>query len=556
MERQSTIQKLDLSDEALLDAADRRLQAGDCLGALTMLNKRNARYQPTCDSALMAADIYEEMGLYGMAAAAWYHFLDTCNEADFAEGYEGLAVSFMNMGNEAQSAFYYHRMLAEDEEVSEESKEEILRLFSKPAPPPVRIIWTAEGGDDCSDVLQKGLFLLRAGDVNQAREAFAEVPKSCRDYPTAVGLSAMCALMAGDAETAERECRDLIAEYPEDVQALTTYCAVLSERGDKEGAAAAARRLAALPAETTDDLYKIATALCETGLDEEAFEKLTQLKEKMPYDKNVLWFLAASACKTGRTETAIDTLDLMCTVYPRAAVASYYLERLREGRDGGKMPQMSYFYRLPEEEHAGIAAFLTTILQVSDEDARRFTSLEELKTVFALAFDEMEGRDEALQALAVRVALVVRADDFLREALLDYEGEDLIKFSILAGLAARNEEDSFGTVICNLYKEFFIHKLEIGDRKEKEFLRAYAEVYSKYALFGEENEKKIVYAAEDTYRTLADAEAWDCMDEKEALAAVIYREAHLRGGERDLKKICSLFGAKRLVVQSILDRIL
>ena len=98
-----------IDEDMLLDGAEKRLQNGDYLGALTMLNKRARMYAPSADAAALYADVYEGMELYPLAADAWFRFLDTCNEADFAEGYEGLAVSFMNMGNELQSAYYYHR---------------------------------------------------------------------------------------------------------------------------------------------------------------------------------------------------------------------------------------------------------------------------------------------------------------------------------------------------------------------------------------------------------------------------------------------------------------
>ena len=103
------VKKLDFSDEFLLESVEKRFQEGNYLGALTLLNKRNAMYAPSADAAALAADIYEEMELYPLAADAWFRFLDTCNEADFSEGYEGLAIAFMNMGREVQSAMYYQR---------------------------------------------------------------------------------------------------------------------------------------------------------------------------------------------------------------------------------------------------------------------------------------------------------------------------------------------------------------------------------------------------------------------------------------------------------------
>ncbi len=557
MSTKGVVQKLDFSDESLLSSAERRLNAGDYLGALTMLKKRNQKYDTTCEASVLAADIYEAMRLYSQAADAWFHFLDTCNEADFVEGYEGLAVSFMNMGNEAQSALYYHKMLSEDNGFTDEEKAEILSLFAREERPKLRLVYSEDGGEDCSEYMSKGLILLKTGNLKEAREQLALVTKGSKEYASAVGLGAMCALMDGDSETAEKECRELLKEYPEDIQALTTYCAVLSERKDYEHAKEVARRLYAIQTDDADDLYKIATALCETGLDEEAFAVLAKLLSKTPYDRNILWFYAVAAYKTSRLKEAEDALYQLTTIYPRAAVAEYYLIRIRELLDGGEeKPDMGYFYRVPEEEYATVAGFLSTMADAPEEQMEELAQLPETDDVFRIAFDEMEGRDEKLQTLAASVAVRCRVDAFIRDVLLDYEGNDIIKFYLLHELTMRNEDNSYGTVLCGIYKEFFVHKIQIGMRKRKQFLEAFADVYSKFALLGEEHENKILNAAEETYRVLAECEAWECMDEREALGAVIYREAHLRRGERGIERIASLFDAKKQVVQDILDRIL
>ena len=116
--KEDNVQTLDFSDEFMLEAVENRLQDGNYFGALKMLNKRNEMYAPSADAQALAADIYEGLELWQLAADAWFRFLDTCNEADFGEGYEGLAVAFMNMGNDVQSALYYHRAFAEDGQLS------------------------------------------------------------------------------------------------------------------------------------------------------------------------------------------------------------------------------------------------------------------------------------------------------------------------------------------------------------------------------------------------------------------------------------------------------
>ena len=550
--KEDNVRKLDLSDEFLLESVENRLQDGNYLGALKLLNKRNGMYAPSADAQALAADIYEGLELWNLAADAWFRFLDTCNEADFGEGYEGLAVAFMNMGNDVQSALYYHRAFAEEGQLSPEGAAEIGKLFRRAAAPRLRLVH-AEGAPE-PELLSEGLALLKAGELDKAREKFGEVPAESSDYPSAAGLSAMCTLMTGDEEGAQRECETLLEKHPDNVQALTTYCAVLGARGDKDGAKRVAEKLASLSVDATDDLYRVATALCETELDEPAFEKLSTLRGRLPYDETLLYFYAVSAYRTGRLDEAIDALELLTTVYPRKAVAEYYLERMRELRDGdGEAFAMTYYYRVPEDEYRTVANFLLAATTVEEREAQRIGELPQLNEFFRIAFDEMEGRDEKLQLLAVRVADRTRSDEFLRDVLLDCTGDEFVKIGILHALTMRNEEDSFGVVICNLYKEFVTHELDIGEKKKEAFLKAFADVYAKFAILSDDSAGKICAAAEDVYRTLEECDALSYCDERAALAAAIYRESRLSGGERTLEEIVKLFDANRFTVQEILN---
>ncbi len=544
--------KLNLSDEFLLDSAEKRYREGDYLGALTMLNKRAGMYDSSADACALYADIYEEMGLYRLSADAWFRFLDTCNEADFSEGYEGLAVAFMNLNNEVQSALYYQRSLSDEElrfELTRLDKEEISSVRKKPE---LRIVYSADGSQGNPNALAEGLGLLKNGRLEEARAAFRDIPAASADYASSYGLAAMCTLMLGDEEGAEKECRELLEKYPENVQALTTYCAVLGARENKNEAKEVAKKLAELKADATDDLYRVATALCETGLDKEAYEKLCILKKRLPYDDNVLYFHAVSAYKIQKKEEAIDSLERLTTIFPRKAVARYYLERLRALRDGDGEPlSMTYYYRMPEEEYRAVADFLIAASNAPEPEL--LSELPSLDEFYRLAFDELEGRDEKLQMIAAKVAVRCRADKFVRETLLDYEGDEIIKLSILHDITMRNEDDSFGVVICILYKEFFTHKLEIGERKKEAFLKAFSDVYSKFALLGEENEGKICAAAEDIYVTLGEAEAWEYIDERASLAAAIYRESRTKRGERSIDEIVKMFDADKIIVERILN---
>lgn len=141
-------------------------------------------------------------------------------------------------------------------------------------------------------------------------------------------------------------------------------------------------------------MYRVATALCETGLDEEAYEKLEILKKRIPNSDNVLYFHAVAAHHIHKTEEAIESLERLTTIFPRKAVARFYLERLRELRDGERNEvAMTYYYRMPEEEYRTVADFLIAASTAPEPELlRELTSLDEF---YRLAFGELEGRDEA-----------------------------------------------------------------------------------------------------------------------------------------------------------------
>ncbi len=544
-----------LSEEFLTESAENRADIGDYFGALTMLNKRAGMYPPSADSLAVYAEVYEALELWQLAADAWFHFLDICNEADFPEGYEGLSVAFENLGNEMQSEFYYERAYAPIPRNGENINDaaafaEFLETYEPTEEPPkLHIV----GGVDPA-ALREGLDRMREGELVNARKRFLEVDKESPDRPSAAGLAAMCLLMLGEEEEAEKECEALLAAYPDNVQALTTYIAVLGARGDRKKAKEFAARMTSLPTDATDDLYRIATAFCETGLHEEAFKVLTELKLRLPYDENILFFYAVAGYHIGKIEEAIASLETLTTIYPQKEVAQYYLEHLRLIRDGEeKEVDMGYFYRVPQTEYRKVANFLLAACKADIETLSVIAEMPELEHCLRIAFDELEGRDEKLQVLAVRVAARTRYDEFLRACLLDYMGSDFIKFTILHDVTARNEENSFGTVFINLYREFYSHPIEIGPKKAEEFLDAFADVYSKYALISKENADKICAAAEDMYAAIEAAGAWRYTSERAALAAAIYRESRLQDDPQSLSEICDMFDANRYVTQEILD---
>ena len=541
------IRRLDFSDEFLLDSAEKRYEAGDYMGTLTMLNKRAGMYRPCADASALYADVYEAFSLWIPCADAWFRFLDTCNEADFGEGYEGLSLAFANMGDALRAELYYRRSFEVSGEVPPSDLDE--EDFVPEQRPQLRLIHSDDGTVSDPDLLRRGVLFVKLGELDKAKEVLSEIEPGSEDFPSACGLIAMCKLLTGDTAGAAEECERMLEYHPDNIHALTTYCAVLGAQDRKEEAKAVGRKLAAMDSDSAEDLYRIATALCETGLDGEAYEKLTKLKGMQPYDDSILWFHAVAALRSGRKEEAISSLETLTTVYPRRVIATLFLERLR----GDKEVTISYFYRLPEDTYKELTSFLLMADGVEPEMAERLGGDKEIENYIRLAFDQLEGRDQKLQQLAARVAVKCRCDDVVRELLLDFEGDEFIKLSMMRDLVLRNEDNSFGVVICNFYREFYTHKMEFDGRRPDQFMEAFAEVYSRYSITADDNERKLLYAAEDVNYTLVDADAEDLFAEKDALAAAIYREARLTDGEHGIETIANLFNANVHTVKEILN---
>ena len=541
------IRRLDFSDEFLLDSAEKRYEAGDYMGTLTMLNKRAGMYRPCADASALYADVYEAFSLWIPCADAWFRFLDTCNEADFGEGYEGLSLAFANMGDALRAELYYRRSFEVSGEVPPSDLDE--EDFVPEQRPQLRLIHSDDGTVSDPDLLRRGVLFVKLGELDKAKEVLSEIEPGSEDFPSACGLIAMCKLLTGDTAGAAEECERMLEYHPDNIHALTTYCAVLGAQDRKEEAKAVGRKLAAMDSDSAEDLYRIATALCETGLDGEAYEKLTKLKGMQPYDDSILWFHAVAALRSGRKEEAVSSLETLTTVYPRRVIATLYLERLR----GDKEVTISYFYRLPEDTYKELTSFLLMADGVEPEMAERLGGDKEIENYIRLAFDQLEGRDQKLQQLAARVAVKCRCDDVVRELLLDFEGDEFIKLSMMRDLVLRNEDNSFGVVICNFYREFYTHKMEFDGRRPDQFMEAFAEVYSRYSITADDNERKLLYAAEDVNYTLVDADAEDLFAEKDALAAAIYREARLTDGEHGIETIANLFNANVHTVKEILN---
>ena len=92
---------IDLSADRLIAIAADLIEEHNYIGALKMLNKNAVLNGNDEDSFMLYAEAFDDMGLYEKCINGWFKYIDYAGEnANLAEAYEGLAVSYMNLGQE------------------------------------------------------------------------------------------------------------------------------------------------------------------------------------------------------------------------------------------------------------------------------------------------------------------------------------------------------------------------------------------------------------------------------------------------------------------------
>ncbi len=550
--------KIDFSRKRIAHLADKYYNEGEFLSALRLAHRELREFGGDPDVYARLCDIYEGMGLQGSAINYWFKFLDVAEQEDLPDVYEGLAANFLAVGNERASAYYYNKLIDADASLPEETKLDIAEAFFKDKRSQFRFVYPPRLAD-YSHELTVGSKALKAGEAKQAITLLETVEKGSKEYVSAKEIQAVAYLLEGDATSAERACLEGLEVQPDSVRSLSTLAAVYLEQGKTEESLALAKRLAALPVSEPDDAYKVATVCCENGLHAEAYEKFKKLDERMPYDGRMLYFKGVSAYNCGKIEEAERTFYQLCTVYPDAEVAKYYLAAVREYRESLETdqplprPELIYFYHLPQAEREARCQFLLKVASYGKDEAYLFGLIAAQNGYFAWCFDEMDGGDRDLQYLSLVTAEHAHADEFLQDVLLDFEVADVLKVEILRMLAERNEDMDVGLVLCCIYRRVPLYRIAIGRKRRKRFIEGYARVVSKFAIVDDKYGVKLKMAAETLYRSLEKKNGLDLIDNPDDVACAIYFVAGLHELGKDRAWIVSAFDANLEKVHVLLS---
>ncbi len=532
---------IDLSSDRLIAVAADLVDEHNYISALKLLNKNADMHFNDEDSYMLYAEIFDDVGLFEKCVNSWFKYMDCTFSDDFTEAYEGLAVAYMNLGNEHFSAYYYNKLLMDANDIDPEMRGEIMNSFLSREPNPLKFVYPPKLAD-CSGIISAGVASMRRGEYDKAIEEFSEVDEENGAYLSARNYIAMCYIISDKCDKAEEVCLDILKKKPDNVQALTTLAAVRTEQKKHDESRELAKRLLDLDVTVPEEIYKIATVCCENKLHAEAYGQFSKLKGELDYDKSVLYFKAISAFNCGKYEESFVAFDRLLTISPEAVIARYHYEKARDMVESGNVSEMSYFYRMPKEERESTFKVLAAFSKLKKTEARKLFSLVDVSDCINWCFDETEGSEETeLQCLAADCAIKAELDGMVCDMLLNAFLSDALKVQILTMLGERNEDNVFGVVICHLYKRINFRRLNIGRLKRKNFVTAYARLTAHFAILHNSYSDKFANAAEKLYRKFEKAGTLSSVNDVDALTAVIYSQSGVREPKIPAGQLASFF---------------
>ena len=547
--------QVDFSFDRLMQTAEKLIDAHDYLGALKILNKNSELNEDLGYAHLLYAQIFDDIGLYERSINEWFKFLafsDFIDEDDLSDAYEGLAVGFMNIGNEQFSAYYYNKLLKNTAELDEGTRMDIMQSFLANEENPLKFVYPPEIAD-CSDIISNGIEYMKEGDFGRAITEFDKVDRKNKSYITARNYIAMSYIIDDKSEMAESECLEILKINPDDVHALTTLVAVKTEQKKFDESKQLAQRLLKLEISAPDDIFKVATVCCENSMHEEAFNLFTRLEEKMPYDSSVLYFKAISAFNSGKYERCFAAFDKLITLNPNAVTAKYFREAAHIAIRCGDIKPMSYFYRLPVEERESSVKILAAVSSLSSSQIKKMFNEVDISDCVRWCFDESEGTGNTeLQFLGAMCAVKGGLDGLVSEILLNAFVEDEIKIKMLTALGERNEDLTVSTVICNVLKDIEFYRLKLGRAKRKHFVEAYARLTAHFSLLDRELGKSFADNTEAVYLKFETEGKLAFVKDSNELAAVIMLYSKIKLPRLSRRnEICKYFGVDSGVIYDI-----
>jgi len=496
--------KFKISKKTQRDMVDEAYDRGDLYGALAVLNSVRSKNNVSEELYEDLIDIYDEMGAYSCSLNTWYEYIGHFGLAtDKGEKYEGLAVTYANLGMDSESIYYYKKLFESSsfKEINEVLSDFDAEMFSSGGGNSNLRLVHSSGKIDCSAEYNRGTAALREGNIDGAIKNFSLVEENSDEYISAQNLLALAYALKGDLRSGCDICVKLLEKHPQDVQTLTSLASLYIELGEKESGRAICEELCRRKDVSAENLYKIAAVACESDMPEEAIRLFEKLESMIPADKNMLYLSAVANYNAGRYSLSRKYFWRLLTLYPNASVAKYYsriVSYVEESEKYGstvEKPVIPYSYRLPDGERKERVHYLECGVKGLLSPCDDF-----FNECLNWAIDEYYGQDEELQCLAGKAALESGNELFLHDMFFKYDLPDYPKTEVLRELVELNEPIDLDLVLSNMYCVFKFGGISIGKKNRKLFLKSASVIIARFAPLMPDKMDVIIEATERIYK--------------------------------------------------------
>ena len=113
-----------------------------------------------------------------------------------------------------------------------------------------------------------------------------------------------------------------------------------------------------------------------------------------------------------------------------------------------------------------------------------------------------------------------------------------------------------GVVLCNIYRKVPLYRIQIGRKRRKKFLEAYAKLASKFVMVNDLYAEKIAGCAEVLYRALEKTNSLDLIDNTDDCACAIFFLSGLKELGSEPNRVAAAFEANLPEVQVLLSHVI
>ena len=551
----NVVLKFDAGAKAYKKLADKRLDEDDIEGALTLLLEAKERTKYVLTIYFDIAEIYYEMGLYEYSLRYWFRALDRAPKYDLEDIYNGIGACFYNLGNFAAATYYFNQQFLVSKDGSVFFEDDIIdSIAGAMSEPEFKVVYPPEEAD-YTDLMRRAKAHMYKGEYAKAREIYNEVPDGAKEYNTAQLESAVAAFMSGDADEGITISKKIFARDNENIFAICNLSSMYKYRTLYMLSDMYFSKLDENKAKNDDELYKIATACMEHGKYARAARCFEKLMFNRPYDMQLAFLKGVAKYNSKDFTAAKRTFGRIVRITEVNPPAVSYFRRADDAESNGvkNFHPLPNFYKPVEEEEAEYTKKLAALIKMKNEKALKKRMKEpDFWELMDWSFYSSDKEVRRCACFLLALTDSKQAERYLLDKLLDPALNDEIKAYAVELYVLNGYDKTVGIVISGLYKKLIFYPIHTeSDAHGNLFTESYALCYSKCAMLGDYDMRKVFDAANTLY-FLTDGSRVFKNAETNAVAALIYVRSQVDKAVA-LEDASALFGCNKETLKKLLE---